>query len=260
LLWRRGVLKNVKLPCLAYATTKLVRHLLARSLTQRYAPALAGLTAGQRWRLLARPRSASATRRFPRQSATTCGSQYNTGTGKAHRSARHRSARHRSARHTEGPLCQVPPEGRAPRGNRHTRGERLPRGPKSLGRHRQGMGGRHRGAPRHHDPSPDSLRPEPGPSAPKQARDRHAASEPAWRLLHAITLRQFHQARTRVHMAHHAQGGPHEAKRATPRHILRAVRQRVTGQVHDKAKHAMRGQPKPAPGKGASTATGSPPG
>jgi len=116
----------------------------------------------------------------------------------------------------EGPLCQVPPEGRAPRGNRHTRGERLPRGPKSLGRHRQGMGGRHRGGPRHHDPSPDSLRPEPGPSAPKQARDRHAASEPAWRLLHAVTLRQFHQARTRVHMAHHAQGGPHEAKRATP--------------------------------------------
>ena len=48
------MLKNVKLPCLAYATTKQVRHLLARSLTQRYAPALAGLTAGQRWRLLAR--------------------------------------------------------------------------------------------------------------------------------------------------------------------------------------------------------------
>ena len=48
------MLKNVKLTCLAYATTKQVRHLLARSLTQRYAPALAGLTAGQRWRLLAR--------------------------------------------------------------------------------------------------------------------------------------------------------------------------------------------------------------
>jgi len=190
-------------------------------------------------------------RRFPRQSATTCGPQYTTGTGKAHRSARERRPSAPGASRGGG---------RAPRGNRHTRGERLPRGPKSLGRHRQGMGGRHRGAPRHHDPSPDSLRPEPGPSAPKQARDRHAASEPAWRLLHAITLRQFHQARTRVHMAHHAQGGPHEAKRATPRHILRAVRQRVTGQVHDKAKHAMRGQPKPAPGKGASTATGSPPG
>jgi hypothetical protein len=98
------------------------------------------------------------------------------------------------------------------------------------------------------------LRPEPGPSPSKQARDRHAASEPAWRLLHAVTLLQIHQARTRVHMAHHAQGGPHEAKRATPRHILRAVRQRVAGQVqyeYDKAKHAMRGQPKPAPGKGA---------
>jgi len=44
------------------------------------------------------------------------------------------------------------------------------------------------------------LRPEPGPSATKQARDRHAASEPAWRLLHAVTLLQLHQARTRVHM------------------------------------------------------------
>ena len=70
------------------------------------------------------------------------------------------------------------------------------------------------------------LRPEPGPSPSKQARDRHAASEPAWRLLHAVTMLQIHQARTRVHMAHHAQGGPHEAKRAAPRHILRAVRQR----------------------------------
>ena len=133
----------------------------------------------------------------------------------------------------------------------------MPLGPRSLGRHRQGMGGRHRGAPRHHTTprlTVMGLRPEPGPSAPKQARVRHAASEPAWRLLHAVTLLQLHQARTRVHMAHHAQGGPHEAKRATPRHILRAVRQRVAGQVqyeHDRAKHAMRGQPKPAPGKGA---------
>ena len=40
------------------------------------------------------------------------------------------------------------------------------------------------------------LRPEPPHGASDQARDRYAAREPAWRLLHAVTLLKLHQART----------------------------------------------------------------
>ena len=44
-------------------------------------------------------------------------------------------------------------------------------------------------------------RPKPGPGAPTQARERFEAREPAWRLLHSVTLLKLHQARNRVHMA-----------------------------------------------------------
>ena len=51
-----------------------------------------------------------------------------------------------------------------------------------------------------------------------------------------------------------AEHGPHDAKRATPKHILRAVKQRVTARVqyeHDRALHASREQPKPSAHKSA---------
>ena len=41
-------------------------------------------------------------------------------------------------------------------------------------------------------------------------------------------------------MAHHARHGPHDAKRATPRHTLRAIKQRVAARVqyeHNRALH-----------------------
>jgi hypothetical protein len=52
-----------------------------------------------------------------------------------------------------------------------------------------------------------------------------------------------------VHMAHHAEHGPHDAKRATPRHILRAIKQRVATRVqyeHNRALHTSRESPAPA--------------
>ena len=66
------------------------------------------------------------------------------------------------------------------------------------------------------------------------------ALEPAWRLLHSVTLLQIHRARTRLYMAHHAQP-QHDARRTAPRDILRAIKQRVADRLrfeHDKVKHA----------------------
>jgi hypothetical protein len=91
------------------------------------------------------------------------------------------------------------------------------------------------------------LRPAPPQTATPPDKARHKATEPAWRLLHAVTLLLLYQARNRVHMAHHAKHGPHDAKRATPRHILRAVKQRVAARVqyeHDRALHASREGPR----------------
>ena len=42
------------------------------------------------------------------------------------------------------------------------------------------------------------------------------AREPAWRLLHAVTLLKLHQARTRAHMAYHDPKGPREPRQAKP--------------------------------------------
>ena len=72
------------------------------------------------------------------------------------------------------------------------------------------------------------------------ARKRFDAREPAWRLLHSAALLQIHRARTRLHMAYHAQPR-HDARRAAPKDILRAIKQRVAERVrfeHAKAKHA----------------------
>ena len=72
------------------------------------------------------------------------------------------------------------------------------------------------------------------------ARKRFDAREPAWRLLHSAALLQVHRARTRLHMAYHAQPR-HDARRAASKDILRAINQRVAERVrfeHAKAKHA----------------------
>ena len=47
------------------------------------------------------------------------------------------------------------------------------------------------------------LRPQPPVGALGRDRARYYAREPAWRLLHAVTLLKLHQARTRAHMAYH---------------------------------------------------------
>ena len=85
------------------------------------------------------------------------------------------------------------------------------------------LGGRHRRASRRILPPPHRPRPapqrKPQQTATPPEKARHEATEPAWRLLHAATLLQIYEARTRVHMAHHAEHHPHDAKRATPKHI-----------------------------------------
>ena len=73
-----------------------------------------------------------------------------------------------------------------------------------------------------------------------EARKRFAALEPAWRLLHSVTLLQLHRARTRLHMAYHAHPR-HDARRAESKDVLRAVKQRVAERVrfeYAKARHA----------------------
>ena len=98
------------------------------------------------------------------------------------------------------------------------------------------------------------LRPPPPTSAPKQTRDKHEAREPAWRLLHAATLLKIHQARTRVHLAHHDARGPRTARRARPQDILRAIRQRVASRLqyeHARAMHRERAGPPAAPERSA---------
>jgi hypothetical protein len=75
------------------------------------------------------------------------------------------------------------------------------------------------------------LRPKPPDSASGPAMAEYAAREPAWRLLHAVTLLKLHQARTRAHMAYHNQAGPHEPHQTKPKHILRAIRQRCAARL-----------------------------
>ena len=98
------------------------------------------------------------------------------------------------------------------------------------------------------------LRPKQPDGGDGRTDARYHAREPAWRLLHAVTLLKLHQARTRAHMAHHDPKGPREARQTTPRHILRAIRQRcahVVGYEYAKAVHSTRAEPKPGPRRGA---------
>ena len=98
------------------------------------------------------------------------------------------------------------------------------------------------------------LRPQPPVGALGGARARYYAREPAWRLLHAVTLLKLHQARTRAHMAYHDPKGPREPRQTKPRHILRAIRQRCAHRVcyeHAKAVHSARTEPKSGPRQGA---------
>ena len=91
------------------------------------------------------------------------------------------------------------------------------------------------------------LRPEPPQGASDQARNRYAAREPAWRLLHAVTLLKLHQARTRAHMAYHDPSGSREPRQTKPKHILRAIRQRCAlrlGYEHAKATHEASTNPR----------------
>ena len=98
------------------------------------------------------------------------------------------------------------------------------------------------------------LRPWPPDNALSQEIARYTAREPAWRLLHAVTLLKLHQARTRAHMAYHDPKGQREPRQTKPRHILRAIRQRCALRLsyeHAKATHTDRAGPGSAPRQGA---------
>ena len=81
--------------------------------------------------------------------------------------------------------------------------------------------------------------PAPG-SLSAEARARFDALEPAWRLVHSVALLKLHQARTRAHMAYHAEP-QRQPKKTSTRDVMRAVKQRVLQRVefeYSKAKHA----------------------
>ena len=98
------------------------------------------------------------------------------------------------------------------------------------------------------------LRPQPPDGALGRDRAKYYAREPAWRLLHAVTLLKLHQARTRAHMAYHDPKGSREPRQTKPKHILRAIRQRCAHMVcyeHAKAVHSTRAEPRAGPRQGA---------
>ena len=82
--------------------------------------------------------------------------------------------------------------------------------------------------------------PEARPGSPHPSPREFEAREPAWRLLHAVTLLKLHQARNRVHMAYHDPKGSREARQARPKDILRAIRLRHT----EGAVRALQGHPR----------------
>ena len=98
------------------------------------------------------------------------------------------------------------------------------------------------------------LRPQPPDGALGRDKAKYYAREPAWRLLHAVTLLKLHQARTRAHMAYHDPKGSREPRQTKPKHILRAIRQRCAHMVcyeHAKAVHSTRAEPRAGPRQGA---------
>ena len=69
------------------------------------------------------------------------------------------------------------------------------------------------------------------------------AGEPAWRLLHAVTLHtriEIYRARCRAHAAYHA--SPQTSPKATStKHVVRRIKQRLQQRIeyeHEKAKYA----------------------
>ena len=71
------------------------------------------------------------------------------------------------------------------------------------------------------------------------AREKWDALEPAWRLLHSVTLLQIHKARNRAHTARHAKT-PYEPQRVSVKFVLRATKTRVQQRLeyeHAKARH-----------------------
>ena len=73
-----------------------------------------------------------------------------------------------------------------------------------------------------------------------EALQRWKALEPAWRLLHAVTLYEIHKARNRVHAAYHATP-QHDPKNASPKHVRRAIKRRVQQRIefeHARAEHS----------------------
>ena len=103
------------------------------------------------------------------------------------------------------------PKGWGPtRGHRHPHRTRVHSCPRGVGKSGQRLGGRHRRAPGRVPPPPHrpgGLRPVPPQTVTPPDKARHKATEPAWRLLHAVALLHIYKARNRVHMAHHAKHG-----------------------------------------------------
>ena len=78
------------------------------------------------------------------------------------------------------------------------------------------------------------------PGVTGEAKAEWEASEPAWRLLHAVTLHEIYRARCRTHAAYHAspQTSP---KAASTRHVVRRIKLRLQQRIeyeHEKAKYA----------------------
>ena len=62
------------------------------------------------------------------------------------------------------------------------------------------------------------------PGVTGEAKAEWEAGEPAWRLLHAVTLHEIYRARCRTHAAYHA--SPQTSPKATStKHVVRRIRQ-----------------------------------
>ena len=78
------------------------------------------------------------------------------------------------------------------------------------------------------------------PGVTGEAKAEWEAGEPAWRLLHAVTLHEIYRARCRTHAAYHA--SPQTSPKATStKHVVRRIKQRLQQRIeyeHEKAKYA----------------------
>ena len=78
------------------------------------------------------------------------------------------------------------------------------------------------------------------PGVTGEAKAEWEAGEPAWRLLHAVTLHEIYRARCRTHAAYHA--SPQTSPKATStKHVVRRIKLRLQQRIeyeHEKAKYA----------------------